>query len=417
MSTSYRRTSLAGSAVISVTLLSTPALAETVRVAFIDPLSGTFAALGQNELQSFQAMAARANQEKWAGDNQLEFVGFDNQASPQISLVQLKNAIDQGYRYITQANGSGAALALIDAINKHNERNPGKEVMFLNHGAVDPSLTNDKCSFWHFRFDANADMKSQVLINHLATNPSIKKVYIINQDYAAGHQFTRGEKEYLKSARADLELVGEDLVPLGKVKDFSPYIAKIKASGADSVVTGNWGTDLSLLIKAAKEAGLNTNFYTYYANLKGAPIAMGADGADRVRYVGIWNINNETFAGEDIAASFKQKYNDDFTWMVSYSIVAMFSKAIKESGSTAPVKVGFALEGMKATSLNGQVEMRASDHQLLQPLYIGVWTKADSKTVKYDQEGTGYGWKTEKKYEASASTQPTTCDMKRPPRS
>jgi branched-chain amino acid transport system substrate-binding protein len=103
--------------------------------------------------------------------------------------------------------------------------------------------------------------------------------------------------------------------------------------------------------------------------------------------------------------------------MVSYSIVAMFSKAIKESGSTDPVKVGFALEGMKATSLNGQVEMRASDHQLLQPLYIGVWTKADGKAVKYDQEGTGYGWKTEKKYEASASTQPTTCDMKRPPRS
>ncbi|MFH1339988.1 MAG: branched-chain amino acid ABC transporter substrate-binding protein [Pseudomonadota bacterium] len=417
MSASYRRSGLAGSAVISLALLSSPSLAENVRVAFIDPLSGTFAALGQNELQSFQAIAARANQEKWAGDNQLEFVGFDNQASPQVSLVQLKNAIDQGFRYITQANGSGAALALIDAINKHNERNPGKEVMFLNHGAVDPSLTNDKCSFWHFRFDANADMKSQALVSHIAANPAIKKIYIINQDYAAGHQFTRGVKEYLKSSRGDLQLVGEDLVPLGKVKDFSPYVAKIKASGADGVVTGNWGTDLSLLIKAAKEAGLTANFYTYYANLKGSPAAMGADGADRVRYVGIWNINNENFLGEDIAASFKQKYNDDFTWMVSYSIVTMFSKAIKESGSADPVKVGFALEGMKAKSLNGQVEMRASDHQLLQPLYIATWTKTDGKTVKYDQEGTGYGWKTEKRYEASSTTQPTTCDMKRPPRS
>lgn len=206
MSASYRRSGLAGSAVISLALLSSPSLAENVRVAFIDPLSGTFAALGQNELQSFQAIAARANQEKWAGDNQLEFVGFDNQASPQVSLVQLKNAIDQGFRYITQANGSGAALALIDAINKHNERNPGKEVMFLNHGAVDPSLTNDKCSFWHFRFDANADMKSQALVSHIAANPAIKKIYIINQDYAAGHQFTRGVKEYLKSSRGDLNV-------------------------------------------------------------------------------------------------------------------------------------------------------------------------------------------------------------------
>ena len=302
MSASYRRSGLAGSAVISLALLSSPSLAENVRVAFIDPLSGTFAALGQNELQSFQAIAARANQEKWAGDNQLEFVGFDNQASPQVSLVQLKNAIDQGFRYITQANGSGAALALIDAINKHNERNPGKEVMFLNHGAVDPSLTNDKCSFWHFRFDANADMKSQALVSHIAANPAIKKIYIINQDYAAGHQFTRGVKEYLKNSRGDLQLVGEDLVPLGKVKDFSPYVAKIKASGADGVVTGNWGTDLSLLIKAAKEAGLTANFYTYYANLKGSPAAMGADGADRVRYVGIWNINKQIDPASLIAA-------------------------------------------------------------------------------------------------------------------
>ena len=76
---------------------------------------------------------------------------------------------------------------------------------------------------------------------------------------------TRAAKEYLKRKRPDIEIVGDDLHPIAQVKDFSPYVAKIKASGADTVITGNWGSDLSLLIKAAKDAGLTANFYTYYA--------------------------------------------------------------------------------------------------------------------------------------------------------
>ncbi|MDB5764054.1 MAG: branched-chain amino acid transporter substrate-binding protein, partial [Herminiimonas sp.] len=226
--------------------------AENVKIAFIDPLSGPFAPVGQGILHSWQMIADIANKEKWAGNNTIEFVGFDNKASPQESLTQLKAAIDQGYRYIAQGNGSGVALALIDAVNKHNERNPGKEVVYLNYAAVDPDLTNSKCSFWHFRFDANSDMKMEALTGFMARDKNIRKVYIIGQNYAHGHQVARAAKEYLKRKRPDIQIVGDDLHPIAQVKDFSPYVAKIKASGADTVITGNWGADLALLIKAAK---------------------------------------------------------------------------------------------------------------------------------------------------------------------
>jgi branched-chain amino acid transport system substrate-binding protein len=63
-----------------------------------------------------------------------------------------------------QGNSSATAAALIDAINKHNEREPRKRVLFLNYSAVDPILTNEKCSFWHFRFDAHADMRMAALM-------------------------------------------------------------------------------------------------------------------------------------------------------------------------------------------------------------------------------------------------------------
>ncbi|MDB5763759.1 MAG: branched-chain amino acid transporter substrate-binding protein, partial [Herminiimonas sp.] len=237
---------------VAAVIAAPAAFAENVKVALIETMSGAFAPIGQNQLRSYQMFAETANKEKWAGNNTIEFVAFDNKGSPQESLTQLKAAIDQGYRYIAQGNGSGVALALIDAINKYNERNPGKEVVFFNHSAIDPDLTNSKCSFWHFRFDANSDMKMEALTGFMARDKNIRKVYIIGQNYAHGHQVTRAAKEYLKRKRPDIQIVGDDLHPIAQVKDFSPYVAKIKASGADTVITGNWGADLALLIKAAK---------------------------------------------------------------------------------------------------------------------------------------------------------------------
>ena len=390
------------------------ASAETVKVAVIDAFSGPMSPISSNILNSFQFIAEKANKEKWAGDHTLQFVAFDNKLSPQESLSQLKNAIDQGFRYIAQGNGSAVALALVDAVNKHNDRNPGKEVVFLNYSAIDPDLTNSKCSFWHFRFDANSDMKMEGLTSFMAKDQAIKKVYIIGQNYSFGHQVTRAAKDYLKRKRPDIQIVGDDLHPIAQVKDFSPYIAKIKASGADTVVTGNWGADLALLIKAAKDADLKANFYTYYAATSGVPTAMGAAGADHVKQVSYWNVNNEGFVGSDIANGFKQKFNDDFYVMDTYTVVSMLSKAIKDGKSTDPVKVAFAMEGMKVKSLNGEAEMRKSDHQVQQPLIVATWVKTNGRDVKYDQENTGYGWRTDQKIDTYVAAQPSSCQMKRP---
>ena len=393
---------------------SPAARADTVKIAFIDPLSGPFAPVGQNQLKSFQTIAELASRQKWAGEHKIEVVGFDNKASPQESLTQLKAVIDQGYRYITQGNGSAVGLALLDAVNKHNERNPGKEVVFLNYAAIDPDMTNSKCSFWHFRFDANSDMKMEALTSYMAPNKDIKSVYIIGQNYSFGQAVSRAAKDYLKRKRPDIKIAGDDLHPIAQVKDFSPYIAKIKASGADTVITGNWGTDLALLIRAAKDADLKANFYTYYAVTTGVPTAMGASGAERVKIVGNWLANNETFAGKDIVEGYKKKYNDDFYTAQTHSSIGMLAQAIKASGSTDPVKVAFAMEGAKFQSLNGGVTMQKADHQLQQPLYIATWTKVNGKDVKYDQENTGYGWRVEKKIDAYVAGQPTSCQMKRP---
>jgi len=384
---------------------------ETVKIAWIDPLSGLMAPVGQNQVKTFQFLAEHFNKSNPAGVK-FEIIPIDNKLSPAESLNALKAAIDQGARFITQGNGSSVALALVDAVNKHNERNPGKEVIYLNHAAVDPDLTNSKCSYWHFRFDADTSMKMEALTTFMKDQPDVKKVYLINQNYSHGHQVSKFAKEIMARKRPDIQFVGDDLHPLAQVKDFAPYVAKIKASGADTVITGNWGSDLTLLIKAANDAGLNVKFYTYYASVSGAPSAIGAAGAGRV-YMVAYGHSNMPGAFGKLSDDFKAKFNDDLYTQDVYNELLAVSEAMAKAKSTDPVKVAAALEGLKFKGFNGEVEIRKADHQLQQGLFISVWQKTDAKN-KYSVENTGYTFAPVKAYDAYVASTPTSCQMKRP---
>ena len=384
---------------------------ETVKIAWIDPLSGLMGPVGQNQVKSFQFFAEKFNASNPAGVK-FEIIPIDNKLSPAESLNALKSAIDQGVRYVTQGNGSGVALALSDAITKHNERNPGKEILFLNHSAVDPDLTNSKCSYWHFRMDADTSMKMEALTTFMKDQTDIKKVFLLNQNYAHGHQVAKYAKELLTRKRPDIQVVGEDLHPIAQVRDFAPYVAKIKASGADTVITGNWGSDLSLLVKAANEAGYTGKFFTYYAGVTGTPTALGAGAAGRVYQVAYNHYNMGGQMGK-WGDEFKARFKDDFYTGSVIHIYSLLGEAMAKAKSTDPVKVAAALEGLKVKSFAGEVEMRKTDHQLQQPLYISVWQKADAKNP-YSVENTGFTFAPVKTYESYISSTPTSCEMKRP---
>jgi branched-chain amino acid transport system substrate-binding protein len=383
---------------------------QTVKIAFIDPLSGAFANVGENQLKSWRFSADQFNLKNAAGVK-FEFVAFDNKASPQESLNALKAAIDQGIRYVVQGNGSGAAAALSDAISKYNERNPGHELIYLNYAAVDPDLTNSKCSYWHFRLDADTSMKMEALTGFMKDEPEVKKVYIIGQNYSHGQQVSRYFKEDLKRKRPDIQIVGDDLHPIGQVKDFAPYVAKIKASGADSVVTGNWGQDLSLLIKAAHDAGLNANFYTYYASTPGVPTAMSSGVGGKVRLVAYGY--NDLPGVVKWQEEFKKQYKDDWSTYATYNGIELLVDAMAKAKSTDPLMVAAAMEGLTFKGFSGEVTMRKTDHQLQMPLFISEWDKADAKHP-YSLENTGFNFRMLKEIPAYEASTPTSCQMKRP---
>ncbi|MEK6210009.1 MAG: ABC transporter substrate-binding protein [Pseudomonadota bacterium] len=260
---------LAGAALAATAALLLAACQQSetsIKIGFIDPLSGAFANVGAHGQRELQLVIEDINQRGGVlGGKKFEIVARDSKANPQEALIAMRQLVDQKVRFMFQGNSSAVTGALSEAVVKHNERNPESSVLYLNYGAADPALTNDKCSFWHFRFDADADMKMQALTNLMAEQKNIKKVYLINQDYAFGHAVSRAARAMLAQKRPDIKIVGDDLHPLGKIKDFAPYISKINASGADSVITGNAGSDMALLIKANRDAGLKVDYYTYYA--------------------------------------------------------------------------------------------------------------------------------------------------------
>lgn len=389
-----------------------PLAGQTVKIAMIEGLSGAFANVGQNQLKSYQFVSERYAGDKNPAGVKFEFVAFDNKGSPQATLDQLKAATDQGFRYVTQGNSSAVAGALSDAVAKHNERNPGKEVIYLNYAAVDPALTNERCNYWHFRLDADTSMKMEALTSFMKDEPKVKNVYLINQNYAHGQQVAKYFKEGMARKRPDVKIVGEDLHPIAQVKDFSPYVAKIKAAGADAVVTGNWGTDMTLLVKALNDAGMKLPLYAYYAGVSGTPTAL-AQGKDM--NVSQIAISHSNFTGDlrELRNEFKKKFNDDYYTFQTYLSVTMLAHAMANAKSADPVKVAAALEGLTFPGISGEAKMRKEDHQLQQHLYVSKWMKA-TKADPYSEENTGYNFGVVKKIEPYVASTPTSCQMKRP---
>ena len=402
---------------VSAQPVAAPTQNVTLKIAMIEGLSGSFGNTGEAVFRNLLWATERVNAR---GKAQLSLKRYDSKGQAEEALSMLRAAIDDGAQIIMQGNSSATAAALIDAINKHNEREPTKRVLFLNYAAVDPILTNEKCSPWHFRFDAHADMRMTALMDVLKDDKALKSIYIIGQDYSFGQAVAKEAKRQLAVLRPDIALAGDELHPMGRVKDFMPYAAKIKASGAQAVLTGNFGNDLTLLIKAAKEVGFDGKFYTFYGNALGAPAAIGEAGIGKVIAVADWLPNVPTAASEAFYKSFKARFPnpaDDYVHMrmqlMMEALAQSVDKTVALSKSNAIDLIAIqAVLSPASVTFSGQTGvMRASDHQFQQPLVVGLMDKLGTPGVKFDVEGSGYGFRVIKQISAKAAEQPTSCKM------
>jgi branched-chain amino acid transport system substrate-binding protein len=390
-----------------------PTQGQVVRMAFIDPLSGPAADIGRNSLRSWQFMAERRSGSANPAGVRFLVAGFDNKGSPQESLNALKVAIDQGFRYIIQGNGSGVAAALSDAITRHNLRHPDQSVLFINYAAMDPALTNEKCSFWHFRIDADTGMKMRALTGFMAAQGTIRSVYLLNQNYAHGQQFALYFRQAMAQQRPDMQIVGDELHPPFQGVDFTSHARRIRASGAQALATGNWGADLRDLVQALQKEGLQIPVFTYYASLKGVPEVLARTGERLPVYQVSYHHTNQDGPVGALATAFRQKHGEDLNILASYDGIEMLTHAMLHVGSTDPARVAPRLSGMIFRGFSGPVHLRADDHQLQKGLYISRWQKVSPNHPR-SAEDTGYTFAPVQFWEAAALSNETRCQMQRP---
>ncbi len=405
-------------------LLAAPTGAP-VRVALIESLSGPIANTGEavyrNLVLATERVNARGGLRTGQSARPLAIERYDSKGQIEEALAALRSAIDAGIRIVAQGNSSAVAGALVEAIARHNDRNPAQQVLFLNYSAVDPALTNERCSFWHFRFDAHADMRMAALMDVLKSDRAVGSVYLIGQDYSFGQQVLREAKRSLGIKRPDVRIVGEELHPMARIKDFLPYASKIKASGAQAVITGNWGNDLTLLVKAAREVGYEGKFYTFYGNALGAPAAIGDAGVGKVLAVAEWFPNAPGAEARAFYESFRKRFpkpDDDYVHLRMQLMIEALAQAVERAAQGAPelpaLAIARALE-QADVRLGGQsLQMRAGDHQAQQPLMVAVMERKGAKGVAFDVEGSGYGFRVVHQLNAEASSQAHSCRMVRP---
>lgn len=392
-----------------------------VRVALIESLSGPFANTGEavfrNLVWAAERVNARGGLKLPGGNRPLVFERYDSKGQNEEALSALRSALDDGITLVTQGNSSSTAAVLIDAINKHNERQPAQRVLYLNYSAVDPVLTNEKCSYWHFRFDAHADMRMAALMDVFKDDKAVKSIYLIGQDYSFGQAVLREARRQLGAQRPDVQIVGDELHPMGRVKDFLPYAAKIKASGAQAVLTGNWGNDLTLLVKAARDVGFEGSFYTFYGNALGVPAALGDAGVGKVIAVADWFPNEPGAQSEAFYQSFRQRFpkpQDDYVHMRMQLMVEALAQSIEKARTVESTAVAAQLEKATVLFAGHKGVMRSADHQFQQPLLVAVMDKQGTPGVRFDVEGSGYGFRVIKTIAATRSEQAHNCRMQRP---
>ena len=391
------------------------------RLALVESLSGPFANTGEavfrNLLWAVERVNARGGIALPGGARPLQLDRYDSKGQNDEALSAMRAALDGGAVAVLQGNSSATAAALLDGLGKHNERNSARQALYLNYSAVDPLLTNERCSFWHFRFDAHADMRVTALMEVLKDDRSVQAAYLIGQDYSFGQAVLRESKRQLGQLRPDVRIVGDELHPMGRVKDFAPYAVKIKASGAQAVITGNWGNDLTLLVKAAREVGFDGKFYTFYGNALGAPAALGDAGVGKVIAVADWLPNVPTPESADFYRAFRARFpspSDDYVHMRMQLLIEALAQAIAQAGSTDAARVAAALEQARVTLAGRSGHMRAADHQFQQALVVGVMDWQGTPGVPFDVEGSGYGFRVIKQITAAQAEIPHSCQMQRP---
>jgi branched-chain amino acid transport system substrate-binding protein len=403
-------------AVPAAMLIACAAHADPVKIAVLETLSGPQASTGQTFRAGVRYAIDKMNAAGGWNGEPVQLVEYDNQGGPAGASDKLKAAIADGVQIVVQGASSAIGGQITEDVRKHNLRNPGKEIVYINVGAEALELTGEKCNFHHFRLTGNAQVRTKVLVQGMKQAKALgTKVYSINQNYSWGQDMENAI--VANAATGGYEVVEKTLHDVNKIQDFAPYIAKISASGAQTVLTGNWSNDLLLMMKAAKAAGLKAAFGTVFLDQPGN-IRNAGDTAVGHFIVHAFNAEAAGAEGARFVADYTAKTGHAPVFVepqtaFGLDMVADALKRTKPVGGKLDVNAfARAMETARVKTPMGEARMRAEDHQILLPLVVSTV----AKDARYKVDDTDLGFKPVKVFSADEAAAPvqSSCKMQRP---
>ncbi len=364
-------------AVLAVLVLISPfaIAADVVKLGVDEVRSGAFKSNGDRIIWGIEAAVKEANDAGGILGKKIELVIEDNQMKGEIAVQKLKKMIlKDGCQIIIQGSSSGVGGAIAQQMPRYKK-------IYLDTCAEAIGITGKNFTPYTFRTCLNAGMHVKGLAQYFGKK-GYKKVFLINQDYSWGHDVAEYYEKFIKMIAPDTQIVGKEFHKVFN-KDFAPYISKIQASGADYVISGNWGTDMTQLIVQSRNLGLKIPIGCCFLD-DDAVMAVARESAMGCVQANMYLLGVDTPKAKAFEDTFHKSSGGkwpSFVIMEAYIGTKMYFEAVKKAGTFETEAVIKAFEGLTWEGPVGTLTMRKEDHQNQTPVVIG---EVVEKTKYYD---------------------------------
>jgi branched-chain amino acid transport system substrate-binding protein len=372
----FLQTAAAGAA-LAPFVVTRPGWTQTgpIKIGLLEPLSGPVAYIGESNVAGFRYGADRVNAGGGVLGRKIEVVPADSELKPDVATRRANDLVlGDKVDFLAVNTGSNIAKAVSQVASQAKK-------VFFSTGTEASELTGEEFFDTTFRCCLNTDMHSAQIAIYFAKLAPQKytKFYLLNQDYNFGRAAADGfKKKFNKIKTANQTIVGDEYHPLQKVQDFGPYVTKIMASGAEVVMTGDWGQDLRLFLQQGAALGWKVKVGNYFLDDPNVMQAVGKSALGQIT-ADAYLCTVDTKENRAFIKDWRAKHP---TAPISYrfptltvarcaNAVMWLGDVLKRAGGLETDKVVKAWEGSKFKTVWGvEVEMRACDHQMLTQGYV-----------------------------------------------
>lgn len=360
----------AGVAQVASPFVITARAAETVKIGLDNPLTGTYAALGKNELIGAQLALEQINAKGGILGQKAELLVEDSTSGDAGTAVQkARKLIDRDKVNFLVGNINSALAAAMANVAYE------KGVLHVVPGGHTDPVTGTNCHWNVFRVCNTTQMEANAVAGSLIKNAG-KKWYYLTPDYAFGHTLQAGLEK--AAARLGGTKVGGDLTPLGTT-DFSSYLIKAQAANPDVIIFLQAGDDAVNALKQAVQFGLDKKFHLAGAQQE-LEVLIGLPPEARIGtwvFEWYWKQPNVPHVAEFVADIRKKSGGHVPTARTWFGFASIWTCALaaQQAKSLDPVKMAKAMQGFKlppeVSLMPDGAFFRAAQNQLIPNLYVG----------------------------------------------